>query len=224
MGEAIEDFINFLAVERGLAANTLAAYRRDLRKYAAFCAARGVSVLALARKKDIADFMYSQKQAKLSAPSICRSLSAIRMFHRFLVRERRTAEDPTLLVDTPKIWKRVPQVMTAAEVSALLQASAGNNCQALRDHAMLELFYASGMRVSELVDLKVEDVNLEAGYLRCTGKGSKQRIVPIGKQARLAVEKYCDRVRPKLAKTPTPHLFLSRLGKKISRQSIWKLV
>ena len=225
MKEYIEEFLNYLAVERNLAKNTLLAYRRDLGKYSAYLKTKKVTNLDRISRKNVTDFMYQQKEAELSANSICRALAAIKTFHRFLVRERLAKEDPTSLVETPKLWKRVPDVLTVQEVEAMLKAAEGRGWQAVRDRAILELFYASGMRVSELSDLKLEQINLEAGYVRCFGKGSKERLIPIGKRAKDTVGKYCEKVRGRLAKdAEETHLFLSRLGKKISRQSLWKLI
>ncbi len=222
----IEDFLNYLAVERGLAQNTLLAYRRDLTKYAAFLEKKGVKTADHVRREHITNFMFDQKNHKLNTSSICRSLAAIKTFHRFLVRERLAKEDPTNLVDTPKMWKRIPEALTLQEIEAMLEATKGKSKQSVRDKAILELFYASGMRVSELVNLKMDSVNMDLGYVRCIGKGSKERIIPIGKNAKEALKKYCDMVRPQLAKKSefSTHLFLSRLGKKLSRQSIWKLI
>jgi integrase/recombinase XerD len=225
MTDHIEAFLNYLAVERGLANNTLLAYRRDLKKYAAYLAKKNIKDVKSVRREHITDFMYDQKKKALSASSICRGLAAVKMFHRFLVRERFADQDPTHLIDTPQIWKKVPNVLAAAEVEAMIHATAGKGWQAIRDKAILELFYASGMRVSELLNLKVGDVNLELGYVRCMGKGSKERIVPVGRRACEAVNKYCQTTRRKLAKDKTVlFLFLSRLGRKISRQSIWKII
>ena len=169
--------------------------------------------------------MYDQKKKGLSANSICRRLAAIKVFHRFLVRERLVSEDPTNLIDTPRIWKRVPEVLSTAEIESMINAAKGRGWQAIRDKAILELFYASGMRVSELLNLKMENVNLELGYVRCTGKGRKERLIPIGKRACEAIGKYYESARTKLVKDNTIlTLFLSRLGKKISRQSIWKII
>ena len=225
MKEYIEDFINFLSVERGLSPNTLLAYRRDLIKYTAYLNSKGINHVQHIKRQNITDFMYDQKQKGLNTNSICRALAAIKMFHRFLVRERFTQEDPTSLVDTPKLWKRVPDVLSTDEIEAMIHAAKGSHWQAVRDHAILELFYASGMRVSELVDLKLENVNLEIGYVRCIGKGKKERIIPIGRRAKEAVRKYCDAVRKRMVKDNFINsLFVSRLGKKISRQSIWKII
>ena len=221
----IDEFINYLAVERGLADNTLLAYRRDLTKYALFLKGRKVDQGNKVSRAHVTDFMFSQKTQGLSATSICRCLSAIKMFHRFLVREGLAPEDPTNLVDTPKLWKRVPDAMTTDEVEAMINATQGNGWQVIRDKAILELFYASGMRVSELVNLNVESINFDIGYVRCIGKGRKERIIPVGKRAREAVQRYCETSRKRLVKEgKSPVLFLSRLGKKISRQSIWKLI
>ena len=225
INDQIEEFLNYLAVERGLAQNTLLAYRRDLLKYAAFLKECRVNDAAQASRKMVTDFMYAQKEKNLSTNSICRALAAIKTFHRFLVRERMADEDPTNLVETPKLWKRVPEVLSAHEIEAIIEAAQGRHWQAVRDHAILELFYASGMRVSELSDLRMENIDLEVGYVRCLGKGSKERIIPIGRRAKQAVSRYCQKVRVKLAKGQEPeHLFLSRLGRRISRQSIWKII
>ena len=221
MKSFIEEFINYLSVERGLAHNTLLAYHRDLIKYTQFLSKKGINDTDRVTHQQVTDFMYAQKKNNLSARSICRSLAAIKMFHRFLVRERLAKEDPTALVETPKLWKRIPDVLSSLEIEAMMKASGGRRWQQIRDHAILELLYASGMRVSELADLKLENVNFEAGYLRCIGKGSKERLVPVGKKACEAVQKYCETIRGRFAQSNTNSiLFLSRLGRRISRQSM----
>ncbi len=225
MKNYVDEFINYLSVERGLAQNTLLAYRRDLEKYTQFLDSLGINSLELIKREGVTEFIYHQKKEGLQTSSICRNLAAIRMFHRFLVRERLAKEDPTHLVETPKLWKRIPEVLSQAEIEAMINAAAGRGWQQIRDHAILELFYATGMRVSELVGLKMENVNLEAGYVRCLGKGNKERIIPLGRRAEDAVKRYCDEVRGKLTRgNLSSDLFLSRLGKKLSRQSIWKLI
>src|SRR3989338_883019 len=163
MKEFIEDFINYLAVERGLATNTTQSYRRDLKKYMTHLTRQGFADIYQVKREHITSFMQKEKENGLSATSISRSLAAIKMFHRFLVRERLSKEDPTGLVETPKLWKRVPDVLSAAEIEAMIRASHGRGWQEVRDNAVLELLYASGMRVSELVDLKVENVNMDVG-------------------------------------------------------------
>jgi len=217
--------MNFLSVERGLAGNTILAYRRDLNQYKEYLTAQKIQQADQVTKDMITSYMRKQKESGLSAVSISRSLSAIKMFHRFLVRERLASQDPTSLLDTPKLWKRIPEVLSSQEMETMIKVSRGRGCQEVRDNAILELLYASGMRVSELVDLKLENVNTEVGFVRCIGKGRKERIIPIGKKAQEAVEKYLERGRVALVKSNiTSAFFVSRLGKKLSRQSVWKLI
>ncbi len=225
MKHFIDEFINFLAVERGLAQNTLLAYRHDLNKYLEFLDEKGVKGIDHVTKDHVTKSMFAQKEHGISTSTICRSLAAIKMFHRFLVRERLAKEDPTNLVDTPKLWKRIPEVLNGDEINAMINASKGKDWQSIRDNAILELFYASGMRVSELSNIKIEDINLEIGYIRCLGKGSKERMIPIGKSAKESIVKYIAGPRKKLVKeNKISTVFISRLGKKISRQSIWKII
>ncbi len=226
MQNLIEEFINYISVERGLARNTLLAYSRDLKTYAQYLKKNGVVSPDGVTRDRVTSFMYDLKKKGLSATSICRALAAVKMFHRFLVRENLAKDDPTNLVETPKIWKRIPEVLSQSEMEAIIHAAHGKSSQMVRDYAILELFYASGMRVSELADLKTGSVNFDVGYVRCIGKGSKERIIPIGKKSREAVALYCQKVRPKLVakSSGAEELFLSRLGKRISRQCIWKAI
>jgi len=225
MKNYIDDFINYLAVERRLADNTLLAYRGDLIKYFQYLERKEIKEIGSVERKQITDFMYYQKQQELSVTSICRELAAIKMFHRFLVVERIVRQDASHLIDTPKVWKKIPDVLTCKEVEALIESSKGRKPQAIRDHAILELFYASGMRVSELVNLNLDSINFDIGYVRCLGKGRKERIIPIGKKARDSVKKYCEGARKNFLKDqPNSTLFLNRFGRKISRQTIWKLI
>ncbi len=225
MKEFVDEFINYLSVERGLAQNTLLAYRRDLDKYMLYLKNCSVVLADNVKREDITNYMFEQKKKGLSANSIARNLAAIKMFHRFLVRERLAKEDPTNLIETPKLWKRIPEVLTVNEVESMITAAQGKTWQSTRDKAILELFYASGVRVSELVNLKLDNINLDVGYVRCIGKGSKERIIPVGKRAQEAIKRYLEKVRPKLAKKSfETNIFLSRLGKKISRQSVWKII
>jgi len=225
MKELIDEFMNYLSVERGLASNTLLAYRRDLNKYTDYLSQKGIEVSAKVAREHVSSFLFDLKKQNMSATSICRNLAAVKMFHRFLVRENLSPEDPTTLVDTPKLWQRMPSVLTQGEIEAMIKAASGKKAQQIRDQAILEIFYASGLRVSELSDLKTTSVNFDAGFVRAVGKGSKERIIPLGKKARDALQKYLDHVRPQLLKGQTSDvLFLSRLGKRISRQSLWALI
>ena len=199
MKALIAEFLNYLSVERGLAKNTLMAYGRDLEVYCGYLEkTAGITTPDAIRHQDISAYMMARKKAGIEAASIARGLAAVRMFHRFLVRESFAKEDPTGLVDTPKLWQRIPDVLTQAEVEAMINAASGNDAQSVRDRAMLELFYASGLRVSELVALRLEDVNLESGTVICMGKGSKERIIPVGGKAREVLEKYLGKARLKI--------------------------
>jgi len=225
MKELLDNFINYLSIERGLAKNTLESYSRDLKKYFTFLKSKGITDPVKADRSQISAFLMKQKNKNLSMNSISRNLVAIKVFHRFLVREGYGKNDPTSLLDSPKLWKRIPEVLSMQEVKSIIDAAYPRNWQGIRDRAIIELMYASGMRVSELVNLKVSDLNLDIGFVRCLGKGQKERIIPIGKSAILAIRRYSNKARVKLAKKDTSSfLFLSRIGKKISRQSIWKII
>ena len=225
MKELIETFLNYLSVERGLSNNTIFSYRRDLDKYAAYLENKKINSLLEVKRDDITNFMFYEKEKGLSASSIARSLVATKTFYRFLVRERILKADPTAVLEAPKLWKRLPEVMLLSEVEALLEAPNLRKDEGIRDRAILEVMYATGMRASEVVNLRLEDINLEVGYLRCLGKGRKERIVPLGRKAKEALVRYLDRVRPKLLKGKNIlEIFLSRLGKKISRQTLWNII
>jgi integrase/recombinase XerD len=225
MKEFIASFLDYLSVERGLAKNTIMAYREDLEAYSAFLSGKGVTSVSASGKNDIVNFMFSQKDHGIAANSIARRLAAIRMFYRFLVRERVLKDDPTSLIDSPKLWKKIPETLSVNEIEALLAQPEARTLQGIRDRAILETLYATGMRVSEAVNLKVDDLNLDVGFLRCIGKGNKERVIPLGKKAITSVSKYLASVRPALLKKrSSDSLFVSRLGSKISRQSFWKLI
>ncbi len=225
MLELIENFLNYLSVERGLAQNTLLSYREDLKYYADFLTRQHIDALSKTCRNDIINFMLSQKDKGLSANSVARRLAAIKAFYRFLNRERILKEDPTSLIESPKLWKKVPQTLSLNEINALLAQPNLRNPQGIRDRAILEALYATGMRVSEAVHLKADNVNLDVGFLRCFGKGRKERIIPLGKKAIESLRRYLKDARPKLLKTKeSEFLFLSRFGKKISRQSLWKMI
>ncbi|MFA5118882.1 MAG: site-specific tyrosine recombinase XerD [Candidatus Omnitrophota bacterium] len=244
MHELIDVFLNYLSVERGLAQNTILSYQKDLMLYLDFLKSESVDSLSKATRNSVSNFMFSQKDRGISANSISRRLAAIRMFHRFLLRERILKNDPTVLVDTPKLSKKIPETLSFNEVEALLSGPSLRDRQGIRDKAILETLYATGMRVSEVSDLKTDDVNLEVGFLRCIGKGNKERVIPLGKKAITSLIRYKEASRgrflasgekpkqaaavpgafPAARKKDTEYLFLSRLGKRISRQSLWKII
>ncbi|MFH1868571.1 MAG: site-specific tyrosine recombinase XerD [Candidatus Omnitrophota bacterium] len=226
MNNMVLEFLDYLSVERGLSDNTISAYKTDLYKYTEYLDKEKRRLhLDEATRNDIRDYMMFQKDRGLSPNSISRNLVSIKVFHRFCVREKYIKEDVTSVLDSPKLWKHLPDALSMAEVESIIKKPNVRNWMGLRDKAAIEVMYATGLRVSELVDLMTDSINMDVGFIRCIGKGNKERIVPIGKQAQDAVSLYSSRVRPKLLKGGhTNSLFLSRLGKKISRQSFWKMI
>ena len=225
MKELIDTFLDYLSVERGLSHNTIISYRRDLDIYTDFLTQQAINALGKISKNDITNFMLNQKDKGIAANSIARRLAAIRMFHRFLARERILQNDPSNLIDSPKLWKKIPETLSLNEVEALISQPDPRDKQGLRDRAILETLYATGMRVSEAVNLKLAAVNLDIGFLRCIGKGNKERVIPLGRKAIASIKRYLETSRPHfLKKKECEFLFVSRFGKKISRQSIWKII
>jgi len=221
----IDTFLNYLSVERGLANNTITSYREDLNTYLDFIAKSDIDALSKIDKSNITGFMFDQKGRGIAVNSIARRLAAIRMFHRFLTRERIVKSDPSALIDSPKLWKKIPETLTLNEVEELIAQPDVRRSQGIRDRAILETLYATGMRVSEAVNLKKDSVNLDIGFLRCIGKGNKERVIPLGKKAIAAINKYLEKARPKFLKNKeSESLFISRFGRKISRQSFWKIL
>jgi integrase/recombinase XerD len=220
----IRDFLHHLTVERGLAKNSVLAYGRDLAKFGRFLNGKGRGPRQV-RQGEIDEFARRLGRDGLSAKSIARALNAVRMFYRFLVVEKIVSEDPTTAVRAPRTWKTLPRFLTLEEVDHLLETPDTSSALGLRDAAMLELLYATGLRVSELVSLRARDLNLEAGYLRCLGKGSKERLVPLGRKAAQKLKAYLESGRPGLlGGSGQPALFLNSRGGRMSRQGFWKLL
>lgn len=230
----LHQFLSYLRVERGLAENTIKAYGRDLVKYGKFLEKQGINSPKKSRRQDITNYLMGlkkpgpSKEQGLSSVSIARNLVAIKMFHRFLVAEGYAGDDPTANmqsgITSAWAWTRVPDVLTIPEVNKML-TKPDNSPADLRDKAILELLYATGIRASELTSLKLADLNLKFGYIRCFGKGSRERIVPFGRKALLGLKKYLEKVRPGLAKGKgASPLFLTRLGRGFTRQGLWKLI
>jgi integrase/recombinase XerD len=221
----IAQFLDYLALERGLSKNTLLSYKRDLNKFSDYLNKKGVSSFSGAKKSDVTDFMLYEKDKGLSANSIARSLAAIKTLFRFLTREGFLKIDVTNVIDTPKLWKHLPETLSLDEVDRLLSKPNLKDWRGIRDKASLETMYATGMRVSEVVNLNLLDVNLGLGIIKCLGKGSKERIVPLGKTASAAIRRYLDKVRPGLMRSDAEKgLFLTRLGRKMTRQMFWKII
>ncbi len=221
-GAAIREYIDYCRVEKGLAANTLSAYQRDLERLAAFCEGQGRAV-AEADGEALRRFLDSLYRAKLSSRSIARYLASIRNFYLYLLRQGRASVDPTADITAPRQWKQLPKFLTLDEVERLLAAPDPAHPRGGRDRAMLQLLYASGLRVSELVAVELAHLNLELGVLRAHGKGNKQRLVPVGSSALEAIRGYLERDRPRLLKgRPCSFLFVTARGDRLVRQTFWK--
>ena len=224
MNQLLDQFIDYLLVERGLAANTLEAYKMDLTKFSNFLDRESTTSIQGAGSKDVINYLIYLRKSKLAIRSISRNLVAIRMFYKFLVNEDIINDDPTLNLDSPKTGLYLPEVLSQDEVERLL-ALPNNKEQGIKDKAILELLYATGMRVSELVNLPIDNIDLQEGYLKCIGKGSKERIIPVGRKAQRAVKKYIDRVRSRYVERGNSNmLFITRLGRRYTRQGIWKII
>ncbi len=225
MSDWIADFINYLSVERGLALNTLESYGRDLRQYAEYLGAQDYPSLdAVSRETIVGYLLHLQKEGKATA-TIARRLAALKAFYQYLVRERLMAEDPTMNLESPKLERRLPRVLSVGEVERILRQPDLSHPSGVRDRAMLELLYATGIRVSELVSLNLADVNLEQSYLRCIGKGQKERLVPIGSFALDSLSQYLRHARGRLVRTPQEQcLFVNHHGHRLTRQGFWKIV
>ena len=218
-------FLQYLLAERGLAGHTVEAYGRDTLRYVTFVEGEGCLDLAAVTQLQVASFIVRLKRDGLSPRSRARTLSAIRMFHRFLLVEGYSPTNPTALIDAPKGGGKLPVFLSSKEVERLLAAPVGDGDIELRDRAMLELLYATGLRVTELVSLTVRTVNLDAGYLLTSGKGGKERLIPLGDAAAGAVRRYRDEVRHRLGRgTGSEVLFLTRLGEGMSRQAFWNII
>jgi integrase/recombinase XerD len=218
-------FRNYLEAERGMARNTVLAYHRDLRRYGEWVAGGGLGDYLAPKVRELTNYVAVLREQQLATPSIARHLVALKMFYRFLRLEERVAQNTVELLSSPKLWERIPQVLSPESVDQLLSAPHGDERFFLRDRALLETMYATGSRASEVVDLRLADVYLDDGFCKCTGKGSKQRVVPLGDQAVAALRAYLDELRPRLVKgNDVPWLFVSRRGKALTREMLWMLV
>jgi integrase/recombinase XerD len=229
---AVDRYLRHVSIERGLSTNTVAAYRRDLASYLAVLADRDVVELAAITANDVAAFGADlrTREQSLTASSVARMLSSVRSFHRYLLDEGLVQTDVAADAKPPKLASRLPKAITVDQMASVLDAAGGDDTQSLRDRALLELLYATGARISEAVDLNVDDIIGDQGasvdLVRLFGKGGKQRIVPLGSFARAALDAYLVRARPRLAVkgTATPALFLGLRGQRVSRQNAWLII
>ncbi|WP_425498963.1 site-specific tyrosine recombinase XerD [Oerskovia flava] len=228
----MREYLAHVAVERGLSVNTVAAYRRDLTRYVAYLAGCGRTGLGDVDADDVASYVTALRTGSdggspLSPSSTARSVAAVRGWHRFCAAEGMTPTDPATDVRPPALGKRLPKAISTQEVERILEAAgAGDGPGPLRDRALLELVYSTGARITEAVTLDVDDIDLDGGAVRLFGKGSKERVVPVGSYARRAIDAYLVRARPHLSRqgSGTPALFLNTRGARLSRQSAWAVL
>ena len=218
---SITDFLNFCRIEKGLATNSLEAYEADLQRYNQYFSLH----LSENHTDTVAQYLSSLYRSGLSSRSIARHLASLRNFYSFQLREGKIASDPTEHVRTPKQWQTIPKFLNLNQIEKLLQAPDPARPTGLRDRAMLELLYATGLRVSELCRVGISDLNLEMGVLRATGKGNKQRVVPVGRSAVAAVRQYLETARPRILKgRGSRYLFVTARGSAMTRQAFWTLL
>lgn len=225
LSKTIGDFLDYLTVEAGLAENTRLAYGRDLVNFAEFCAGRNVTELAQVEPKLIYQYLRELSKERKAETSISRALVAVKMLLRFGVLTGLVSEDFTAIIEGPKCWQKLPVVCSKEKIIDLLETPTEKDPFYLRDKAVLEMLYATGMRASEVANIKISDLNFSIGYLRCLGKGKRERIIPLGKTALKVTKTYLQEFRPRLAKSAgADFLFLSRTGRGMSRVDIWRMV
>lgn len=227
MQQFVEAFLDHLAVERGLAENTRAAYRADLTRFTGSLQRLGITSPLAVQRPHITQYLVDQRQRGLSPRSLARHLAAIRMFCRFLAREKLLPTDVTQTIDPPQLWRTLPQTLAVNQIDRLLDAPSPRRRLGLRDKALLEFMYATGVRVSEASHVTLNAVNLEAGFVRAIGKGNKERLIPLGRAARDWLSRYLAEARPRLARRSAPlcsEIFLSTRGTPLSRKTIWRLI
>ncbi len=226
MEELINRYLQYVTVEKGLSRNTIEAYKRDLTYYQRFLKSRHVDSPGAITEKMVFDYLVSRRQGSLQAASIARSLVSIRNFHQFLLQENIAVHDPTENLDAPKLEKHLPQTLSSAQVEKLLNQPDLSSTLGFRDRTILEMMYASGLRISEVIKLEEDNIDLSIAYVRCFGKGGKERIVPLGKTAVQFLKQYKKAVRSKMLKPGSVNkaLFITQQGGDFSRTGLWKVI
>ncbi|MBI2874450.1 MAG: site-specific tyrosine recombinase XerD [Firmicutes bacterium] len=225
MHDLLQQFIGYLTTERQLAPNTLESYGRDLQQYLAFCRARAIAGIGETSRNTIVDYLSELRKKGRANSTISRHLASLKAFYNYMLRLRMIEGDPSSSLEAPKIEKRLPHVLSVREVEVLLSQPNGKDASGIRDKAMLELLYATGIRVSELISLGLGDVNVDMGYVRCNGRGSRERIVPLGSAAVRCLKEYLRKGRPKLIRDEAASaFFVNHLGVRLTRQGFWKII
>ncbi len=225
MKKLIEQFLDYIQLELGLSENTRIAYKTDLTYFIAFLHDRKIASIQDARRTDILDFMMAERLRGMSETSVVRELVTLKVFFRYLLQEGELEKNEAEKMESPKLWKMLPDFLSTQEVERLLKAPDVETSLGFRDNAILQTFYATGMRVSELAEITIDGLYFDEGYIRCIGKGKKERVIPIAKAASETVEKYLQKVRPQYTQDPEQRVvFLSKQGKKLSRKTLWAMI
>ncbi len=225
MRALLDSFLDYVSLERGLSKNTRAAYADDVGRFLNDLAKKGVRTINAVTRREILDHLMSEKARGLGANSLARHLVSLKVFFRYLAQEGLLSVNVAEAMDAPRVWKMLPGVLTPKEIDRLFDAPDLKTPLGLRNRAILELFYASGLRVSELAGLQLTDLHFEERFLRCIGKGRKERVVPVAQSAARWVERYIEEVRPQLSPGPQEHtVFLSRRRQPLSRKTIWDMI
>jgi len=226
LSDDLTAFRHYMTAERGMAKNTILAYGRDLDRFAGWLAEGGLEDYLAPTLRELANYLGRLRDERLAPPSVARHLVALKMFYRFLRLEERTAQGTVELLSSPGLWERIPQVLSPENVEKLLAGPQEGDRFYLRDRALLETLYATGSRASEVVGLRLEDVYIDSAFLKCLGKGNKQRVVPLGRPAVAALRAYLGEQRPGLTKAAgeVPWVFVSRGGRVLTREMLWVIV
>ncbi len=225
MNVLLESFLDYISLERGLSINTRKAYANDIEQFLTELTAKGVSSLSQVSRKQILDHLMAMKARDMSTNSISRHLVSIKVFFRYLQQEGLLDKNVTDTMDSPKLWKILPDTLSEKEVDLLLAAPDMNKPLGVRDRAMLELFYASGLRVSELANLQLANLHLDEGYIRCIGKGRKERVIPVGEESIRLLRRYMEEIRPLLCENPhVQNVFVSSRESGLCRQRLWQII
>ena len=219
----IKQFVDYLRVERGLAENTIKAYKRDLTGFTIFLEESRLDSILEATRLDIVEFLAHLRRRGLASSTVDRKTDTLRSFYQFLAAEQHTEDDPTRLIESARSWSKLPGVLSVEEMQSLLAQPDDSKPLGLRNKVILEILYATGLRVSELIGLRITDLNSEVGYLRCLGKGNKERVVPVGSKALAAVEEYLHSGRP-LLRPEGDYLLVNYMGKKLTRDGVLRII
>ena len=225
MEDLVKNFIFYLSVEKGLAQNTLDSYQRDLKKFTQYLKQHNIADVEAIARRIVSNYLYEQKELGLSSSTISRNIASIRSFFQFLLREQKIKDNPCSDLESPKMEKKLPHIISSQDIEVLLNQPQVGEKIGSRDKAMLELLYATGIRVSELVSLNIGDINIKMGFLQCNGKGGKERMIPLGSMAIKSVQDYLRSSRPIiLKKNENKALFVNQHGKRLTRQGFWKIL